>query len=143
MKENILVSACFLKGGYKYNGKDNICQKVLALQEKYNFIIICPEFDGGLSSPRLPSEVVGNKVLNSCGDDVTKQFVDGANKALDLAKKYNCKKAILKANSPSCGKGQIYDGTFSHKLVDGNGIACDLLIKNGISVYTEFELDLL
>ena len=140
-KEKILVSACFLKEGYKYNGGANINNKIIELAEKYEFILICPEVQGGLSVPRMPSEVVGNKVVNNIGEDVTTQFTEGAKIALELARKYNIKKAILKKRSPSCGKGIIYDGTFSGNLIEGNGVAAQLLIDNGITVYTEDELE--
>ena len=140
-KEKILVSACFTSEGYKYSGGANINQKILELKEKYDFVLICPEVFGGLTVPRYPSEIVGDKVLNSIGEDVTEAFNLGAKMALELAQKYNCKKAILKAKSPSCGKGMVYDGTFSHKTIKGNGVAATLLIENGIEVYTEDELD--
>ena len=140
-KEKILVSACFIHEGYKYSGGANINEKIIKLKEKFDFVLICPEVFGGLPTPRVPSEIVGNKVLNSIGEDVTEAFTNGAYKALDLAKKYNCKIAILKAKSPSCGKGFIYDGTFSHSITSGNGVAAKLLMDNGIVVYTEDELE--
>ena len=140
-KEKILVSACFIHEGYKYSGGANINEKIIKLKEKYDFVLICPEVFGGLPTPRVPSEIVGNKVLNSIGEDVTEAFTNGAYKALDLAKKYNCKIAILKAKSPSCGKGYIYDGTFSHSITVGNGVAAKLLMDNGIVVYTEDEVE--
>lgn len=140
-KEKILVSACFLKQGYKYNGDANINQRIIELACKYEFILICPEVVGGLPTPRHPSEIVGQRVLNSIGEDVTNAFYKGAYDALEKAKKYGCKKAILKAKSPSCGKGYIYDGTFSHNITKGNGIAAQLLMDNGIEVFTEEELD--
>lgn len=143
MKERILVSACFLHEGYKYDGTANINPQVAKLQEKYDFVLICPEVFGGLGTPRLPSEIINGKVVNSKNVDVTLEFNKGAIKALELAKEYGCKKAILKAKSPSCGKGVIYDGTFSHNKINGNGVACELLLKNGIKVYTEEEIDLL
>ena len=141
MREKILVSACFLEKGYKYDGGDNFNENIIKLQEKYEFVLICPEVFGGLTTPRLPSEIVGNKVLNNVNDDVTEAFHKGALKALELAKLHGCKKAILKAKSPSCGKGVIYDGTFNHMKVNGNGVACQLLLDNGISVFTEDELE--
>lgn len=143
MKEKILVSACFLHEGYKYDGTANINLKVKKLEEKYEFILVCPEVFGELGTPRLPSEKIGDKVINSKGYDVTNEFNKGAVMALELAKEHGCSKAILKAKSPSCGKGIIYDGTFTHTKTKGNGIACELLLKNGIEVYTEEELDLL
>ena len=140
-KEKILVSACFLREGYKYNGGANINQKVIGLSEKYEFVLICPEVFGGLSTPRIPSEIVDDKVLNSIGEDVTEAFIKGAKKALELALKHGCKKAILKAKSPSCGKGFIYDGSFSHTITKGDGVAAKLLMENGITIYTEEELE--
>ena len=140
-KEKILVSACFIHEGYKYSGGANINEKVLALREKYDFILICPEVFGGLSTPRVPSEIVGDKVMNSLGEDVTEAFNLGAMKALKLAMDNNCKIAILKGRSPSCGKGMIYDGTFTHKIVSGDGVCAKLLMDNGIKVYTEDELE--
>ena len=140
-KEKILVSACFIHEGYKYSGGANINEKVIKLQEKYDFILICPEVFGGLPTPRVPSEIVGDKVCNSIGEDVTNQFLKGAYRALELAREHNCTKAILKAKSPSCGKGLVYDGTFTHTLIDGNGIAAKLLMESGITVYTEDEVE--
>ena len=141
VKEKILVSACFLHEGYKYSGGANINQKIIELAEKYEFILICPEVFGGLKTPRPASEIIGDKVMNVFGEDVTINFKTGAEKALELALIHNCKKAILKAKSPSCGKGLIYDGTFSHKTIEGNGVAAKLLIENGVTVYTEDEVD--
>lgn len=140
-KEKILVSACFIHEGYKYSGGSNRNEQIIKLAEKYEFILVCPEVFGGLPTPRVPSEIVGDKVLSSLGKDVTKEFYTGAYKALELAKLHGCNKAILKAKSPSCGKGKVYDGTFTHKIIDGNGIAAKLLMDNGITVYTEEELD--
>ena len=140
-KEKILVSACFLYEGYKYSGGANINQKIIELAEKYEFILICPEVFGGLPTPRPASEIVGDKVLSVEGKDVTINFTRGANKALELAKTNGCSKAILKSKSPSCGKGYIYDGSFSHKVIEGNGIAVKLLIENGNTVFTEEELE--
>ena len=140
-KEKILVSACFLHEGYKYNGGANINEKIKGLAEKYDFVLICPEVFGGLSTPRLPSEIVNDKVLNSIGEDVTKAFVNGAKKALELALENGCKKAILKAKSQSCGNGLVYDGSFSHIIIKGDGVAAKLLMENSITIYTEDEIE--
>lgn len=142
-KEKILVSACFLAKGYKYDGKDNINEKVISLQKKYDFVLICPEVMGGLSTPRDPSEQIGEKVISNKGKDVTINFINGAQKALSIANANNCKKALLKAKSPSCGKGLIYDGTFTHTIIEGNGKCCQLLLDNDIEVFTEDEIDFL
>lgn len=143
MREKILVSACFLQEGYKYDGGANINEEIKRLALKYDFILICPEVFGGLGTPRLPSEILNDKVINNKNEDVTKEFMTGALKALEMAKANGCKKAVLKAKSPSCGKGVIYDGTFTHTKKSGNGIACQLLLDNGIEVYTEEEINLL
>ena len=89
----------------------------------------------------LRSEIKNGKVINNNGVDNTSFFVKGAEHALEIAKKYGIKKAILKSKSPSCGKGLIYDGSFSKTLINGNGITEELLINNGIEVYTENEID--
>lgn len=142
---NILVSACLLGINTKYNGGNNYNKKIEALRKKHNLIPICPEQLGGLSTPRLPAELQeGSEIIkNMKGEDVTIQFKKGAQEALKIALLNNCKYAILKSKSPSCGYGQIYDGTFSGKLISGNGVLAQLLIDNGIKVYTEddeFEL---
>lgn len=138
--EIILVSACLLGTNCKYNGKNNKNDKVLEyIKDKY-VIPICPEVFGGLSIPRIPSEINGNKVINKEGEDVTKYFMDGAYKTLDIAKSLNIKKAILKQKSPSCGSGKIYDGTFSNNIIVGDGITAKLLKENNIEIITEEDL---
>jgi len=133
----IAVSSCLLGIKCKYNGLSNHNEEILKLKEKYELVAICPEVLGGLPIPRIPSEIVNNKVINQQGIDVTNNYVDGANKALQILKKNNIKIAILKAKSPSCGKGQIYDGTFSHTLIEGNGVTTKLFIDNDILVLNE------
>ena len=139
-KENIIVSACLLGENCKYNGKNNYCQKVVDLKGKYNLITICPEVDGGLPIPRIPSEIVNDKVINEAGIDVTNEYNLGAKKALDKALENNVKKAILKAKSPSCGCGYIYDGSFTHTLIKGDGVTTKLFKENNIKVLTEEDL---
>lgn len=138
--EIILVSACLLGTNCKYNGKNNKNDKILEyIKDKY-VIPICPEVFGGLSIPRIPSEIKDNSVINKEGIDVTKYFVNGSKKTLDIAKAFDIKKAILKQKSPSCGCGKIYDGTFSGNIIDGDGITTRLLKENGIEVITEEDL---
>ena len=139
-KENIIVSACLLGVNCKYNGGNNSCEKVIKLQEKYNLITICPEVDGGLTTPRIPSEIVDNKVINQAGQDVTKEYLKGASIALEKALSNNVKFAVLKAKSPSCGCGLIYDGTFNHNLIHGDGVTTKLLKEHNIQVYTEEDI---
>ncbi len=140
MKENIIVSACLLGENCRYDGKSKPCQAVINLKEKYNLIPVCPEVMGGLQTPRHPSEIIGDKVTGKDGSDNTKEYKKGAEIALDIALQNGAAKAILKAKSPSCGKGEIYDGTFSGKLKEGNGITAKLFTENGIEVLTEDEI---
>jgi uncharacterized protein YbbK (DUF523 family) len=141
-KESVLISACLLGENVKYDGKNNLIELSLLekLKSKYNLIPICPEVDGKLPIPRVPSEIVEDKVFNKNGKDVTKNFKLGATLALQTAQTHNCKKAILKSNSPSCGKDQVYDGTFSKTLKAGFGITSALLVKNGIKVLDENDI---
>ena len=140
----ILVSACLLGVPCRYDGKSKPNAAVKALSKTYRLIPVCPEVDGGLSTPRSPAEIKvasrGEKVYNKCRDDVTQAFVLGARKALARAKAHDIKLAVLKARSPSCGNGAVYDGSFSGTLREGDGITAALLKKNGITVITEEEL---
>lgn len=133
-KEKILVSACLAGVDCKYNGGNNETKKIIELIKNNDVILVCPEQLGGLKTPRDPAENIGNKVITDKGVDVTKEFNKGAEEVLKLAQKFNVKKAILKSRSPSCGMGKIYDGTFSGKQIDGNGVTAELLLKNGIEV---------
>ncbi|MBR4693191.1 MAG: DUF523 domain-containing protein [Bacilli bacterium] len=141
MKEKVLISACLLGVNCKYSGDNNYNKELIdKLNEQYDLIPICPEIMGGLSTPRKPAEIRDGKVFNNQGDEVTKNFQKGAEEALKIAKILNTNKAILKSKSPSCGKGLIYDGTFNNKLIEGNGITTDLLLKNKIQVISDKEI---
>lgn len=139
----ILVSSCLLGIECRYKGDACPCQKVIELSKEHTLIPVCPEQAGGLPTPRTPSERVGDKVMMRDGTDVTAEYQKGAQTALYLAKTLGADFAILKANSPSCGKGTIYDGTFTGGKCAGNGVTAETLIYNGIPVYTEDEVDLL
>jgi len=134
MKEKILVSACLLGVNCKYTGGNNQSNEVDEFLKDYEVIPICPEIMGGLPTPRCPAEKVGDKVLTAEGKDVTEQYIKGAKECLFLAQKYGVKKALLKRRSPSCGYGEIYDGTFNHIRTNGNGVTADLFEKNGIEI---------
>lgn len=138
---NILISACLLGLRCRYDGKDkNFLEGIDKLMKNHILIPICPEQMGGLSTPRDPAERVGNKVITRAGKDVTEEYVKGAEESLKLARLYDCKVAILKEKSPSCGSGKIYDGSFSKTLIDGNGVTAELLIENGIKVIGEGDI---
>lgn len=141
MKEKILVSACLLGVNCKYNGNNNLNDKVIKYIENKEVIPICPEIMGGLSIPRYPSEIVDDKVINNQNQDVTKEYTKGAEETLKLARILGVRKALLKSKSPSCGCGKIYDGTFTNTLINGDGITTKLLKENKIEVITEMELD--
>ena len=136
MKEKILVSACLLGTNCKYSGGNNYSEEVMEYLKDYEIIPICPEQLGGLPTPRPASEIIGDKVINNEGTDVTSNYQKGAEEALKIAKLLGMKKALLKAKSPSCGNGKIYDGTFSGTLIDGDGITTKLLKENNIEVIT-------
>ena len=134
MKEKVLVSACLLGVNCKYNGGNNFDEDILEYLKDKEIIPVCPEIFGGLTTPRPPAEIINDKVLNNEGVDVTANYNKGALETLKLARRLNVKKAILKAKSPSCGEGKIYDGTFSNTLISGDGITTRLLKENGIEV---------
>jgi uncharacterized protein YbbK (DUF523 family) len=135
--EKILVSACLLGINCKYDGTSNKNKKILKLAKDFILIPVCPEILGGLPIPREPAEQKGKRVITKSGKDVTKYFEKGAKEVLKIAKILKIKKAILKQKSPSCGCGKIYDGTFSKRLIKGDGVTTKLLKKNGIEVFTE------
>ena len=141
-----IVSACLAGVNCKYNGGNNIDDHMVKLVEEGKAILVCPEQLGGLPTPRLPSEIVEKdgvrKVKTTKGEDVTDQFIKGAEETLNIAKMMKIEKAILKSRSPSCGYGKIYDGTFSKTIKDGNGFTADLLEKNGIKIIKSKENNL-
>lgn len=137
---NILVSACLLGIGCRYDGKCKPNVNVIKLSGVHNLIPFCPEIYGGLPTPRVPAEIVGEMVLNAEGIDVTKEYFKGAEEALKTAKMFGCEVAIMKEKSPSCGNGLIHNGKFDGGLEEGDGITVRLLKKNGIKVFGESEI---
>ncbi|MBZ9569703.1 DUF523 domain-containing protein [Patescibacteria group bacterium] len=133
----ILCSACLLGIKCRYDGKSKTNKKIIELSKKEILIPVCPEQLGGLATPREPAEQKERKVITKSGKDITQSFKKGAKQVLKLAKLLGIKEAILKQRSPSCGCGQIYDGTFSDKVIKGNGITTALLKRNGIKVISE------
>lgn len=137
----VLVSACLTGVKCKYNGGDNYIKKIELLKDKANLICVCPEVDGGLATPRAPSEIKNGKVISKNGKDVTDAFVKGAQNALEKAQECGCKIALLKGKSPSCGSGKVYDGSFTGVLCDGDGVTARLLKQNDIKVFCETQID--
>ena len=140
MKTKVIVSACLLGENCKYNGGNNKNDEVIALNEHFDLVPVCPECFGGLPIPRVPSEIRNGRVYSKNGDDLTEQFVFGAEQTLYIAKECNAPCALLKENSPSCAFGKIYDGTFSGNKIDGNGITAQLLYDNEIQVFGESQI---
>jgi uncharacterized protein YbbK (DUF523 family) len=135
-----LVSACLLGTRCRYDGRSKRNNKVIALLQNEILIPVCPEQLGGLPTPRIPSEQRNERVYSQTGEDVTEYFIRGAEEILRLAELYGIKEAILKQRSPSCGCGQIYDGSFSGRIIEGDGVTAALLKRNGIKVITEEDL---
>ena len=139
----IVISKCFTGECCRYDGGTNLIPELAALMESGEAVAVCPEQLGGLPTPRVPSELTasGERVLEGLaravtkdGRDVTEEFVRGAEEALRIAKENRCMLAILKARSPSCGCGQIYDGSFTGALAPGDGVTAALFKREGIEV---------
>ena len=140
-KKKFLVSACLLGDNCKYDGKNNYNERLANFLSDKIVFKVCPEQLGGLSTPRSPSEIKNGSVYNKKGEDVSYFFTKGALETLKIAQENEISMAILKSNSPSCGNGEVYDGTFTGKLIPGDGITAHLLKMNGIEVYSEKDLD--
>ena len=137
--EKYVVSACLVGKNTKYNGGNNLNEKILKFLEEKENILVCPEVSGGVPIPRYPSEIIKDKVINSKGQDVTYEFNLGTQKEIERVKEFGATKAILKSKSPSCGVNIIYDGTFKGNTINGDGIFVRELKKLGIEVLTELD----
>ena len=138
---NILVSACLIGLNTRYAGDSNSIDWITSLAGEHTLIPVCPEQLGGLPTPRVPCERVGELVLDKNGADRTCAFRSGAEMALRAAKLNGCPVAILKQRSPSCGSGIVYDGTFSGTKIPGDGVAAELLKSAGLRVFSEEDMD--
>lgn len=132
----ILVSACLAGFPCRWDGSEKSDPEVVELVRQGKAIPVCPEQLGGLPTPREPSERSGGRIVAKSGRDATAQFERGAGIVLDIALKYGCREAILKSRSPSCGAGVIYDGTFTGRLAEGDGVTAEFLKRHGIAVRT-------
>jgi len=136
----ILVSACLLGLDCRYDGGDNKIEELLEFLSDKNYLPVCPEQMGGLTTPRDPAEITvasERKVITNSGEDVTSQFLKGAHETLKLKNLTGASYAILKARSPSCGSKQIYDGSFTKVLIQGQGLTSELLRQHDVKVYNE------
>ena len=145
-----LISACLCGVNCKYNGANNYNEKCNELFISGKAVLICPEQLGGLTTPRVPSELQGNakdviegkgKVITKEGLDVTMEFIKGAKEVVEIAKKLPISAAILKEGSPSCGVNFVYDGSFNEKKVKGRGITTEMLNEIGIKTLSEKDLE--
>lgn len=139
---NILVSWCLLGEPCRYDGQSRPAPELKRLKERGHCLVpVCPEVLGGLPTPRHPAELQPDgRVVNREGVDVTGEYLAGAELALELAEKWRCTVAVLKEKSPSCGGREVYDGTFSGRLVPGQGLTARLLEQNGVRVLGESQL---
>ena len=137
----ILISACLLGVCCRYDGRAKTCPAALALAENHVLVPVCPEQLGGLTTPRTPSERQGDRVVSRDGLDRTAEYTLGARQAEMLYDLLQCDCAVLKARSPMCGHDEIYDGTFSKRLVPGDGVLTQMLRERGIAVYAEDEIE--
>ena len=136
----LLISACLLGVRCRYDGASKPHPLVEKLAERHTLVPICPEQLGGLPTPRMASERQGERVISAAGDDVTVQYRRGAEEALRLCRLFGCQAAVLKERSPSCGHGQIYDGTFTGTVVPGDGVTAELLKQHHIRILGESEI---
>ena len=137
----ILISACLLGARCRYDGASKAHPEIAVLAEHHTLIPVCPEQLGGLATPRPPAERQGPRVVTKAGVDVTEQYRRGAEEVLKLCKLLGCEAAVLKERSPSCGRGEIYDGTFTGTLMPGDGVTAELLTAQGIAVYGESHIE--
>ncbi len=137
----VLVSACLLGAACRYDGQSKVYPLVEELCRCHQVVPVCPEQLGGLPTPRTPAERKEKRVVTKAGGDVTEQYLRGAEETVRLAQKLGCTVAVLKERSPSCGSGEIYDGTFTGTLSVGYGTAAEALRNAGIRVIGESALE--
>ena len=137
----ILISACLAGDNCKYNGGNNLNQKLMDFLADHDVVKVCPEVLGGLPIPRIPAEIQNGQVINREGKNVTKEFMLGAQKAFEIVRKEKPDLIILQSRSPSCGIKQIYDGSFSGRKIDGQGLFAALCIKVGCKVLDIEDFD--
>lgn len=140
-RPRMLVSACLLGVACRYDGGGQPLADLEALLKRYELIPVCPEQLGGLPTPRTPAERRNGRVVNRNGEDVTDAFLRGAEQVCALARLYGARLALLKGRSPSCGRGEIYDGSFTGHRVPGNGVTTEALLRMGVEVFNEDDVE--
>ena len=143
MKQRLIISACLLGKPTRYDGKSVLAiddKTLKRLSEKYELIPVCPETAGGLPTPRVASERLGERVIMKDGHDVTREFYLGATLCYNIAAEHGVCLALLKERSPSCGVNEIYDGSFEGRKIKGQGVFAQILTQNGFSVYSEDDI---
>lgn len=136
----IAVSACLLGYNCKYNGKNNLNPRLKELLANCEVLPVCPEMEGGLPAPCIPCEIVGERVIDRNGEDRTEAYEKGAAAALHRMEEEGIDTVIVQPRSPSCGKSQIYDGTFTGRLIPGSGRFTEMAIKKGVNVLEPEEI---
>ena len=142
-RPRMLISACLLGVKCRYDGGGQALSELSGLMARYELIPVCPEQLGGLPTPRTPSERRYGRVVARDGADVTEAFRHGADQACRIARLYGAKLALLKSRSPSCGHGEIYDGSFTGRRIPGSGVAAEALAAMGILLYDESDAAML
>lgn len=138
----VIVSACLLGVRCRFDGESKPSDTVIAWLRNRHVIPVCPEQLAGLPTPRLRHEILDGRVVSETGHDATDTFERGAREVLRLVELFDARLAILKSRSPSCGRGQIYDGTFSGRVVEGDGFLARLLIQHGCTVLSDEQIAL-
>ena len=142
-----IISSCLLGHNCKYNGGNNRCQEVIDFCAQKKYVVVCPESAAKLPCPRPPAERQGRRIIDKEGKDLTEAFEKGAELSFGTCRMAaDCtgealEGAILKANSPSCGCGKIYDGTFTGTLTEGDSVFAQMLLEEGIPVISERDTE--
>jgi len=143
-----IISGCLLGDNCRYDGGNKRTDDVVEFSRSHSYIPVCPELEGGLSTPRPPAEQQGESVFDCEGKDLTDAFTRGAELTIDMIDKEAARRgekiegAILRKKSPSCGSGRVYDGSFSGTLISGDGVFAGMLKKRGIKIVTEDETEI-
>lgn len=138
---NIVISACLLGRNCKYNGGNNRSERIIALLQGQHLIPVCPEMQAGLGAPRPPVELLAGRIVDQAGHDLDACYREGVRQTMAQLAGQPVDLAILQSRSPTCGVRQIYDGSFSRRLKDGQGILAGALAQAGVRLLDRAELE--